>query len=177
MLEKAFKNKGAAESLRSRDGSFYESAQQMYERVPDLGDYKELWLCLQLFAAVRSQYMMSGGGHLSDHSSHAIKLVAKDLVKLFNSNPRWRPQEMNITEAAVISNGLALVRVENLKFVSDIGDIIKHNISQADPMDLIFLTKGAFYLRNFKHTRDVYAVVHAQAMTMLKLKKLQPAHV
>lgn len=84
---------------------------------------------------------------------------------------------MNITEAAVISNGLALVRVENLKFVSDIGDIIKHNIAQADPMDLIFLTKGAFFMRNFKHTRDVYSTVHAQAMTMLKLKKLQPEHV
>ena len=47
---------------------------------------------------------------------------------MFNNNPRWLPTEMNITEAAVISSGIALVRVENLKFVSDIGDIIKHNI-------------------------------------------------
>lgn len=104
---------------------------------------------------------MAGGGPLADQSSHMIKLVAKDLVKLFNNNPRWSPTEMNITEAAVISSGLALVRVENVKFLSDIGDIIKHNIAQADGMDLIFLVKGAFYLRNFKYTRDVYAAVHA----------------
>ena len=84
---------------------------------------------------------------------------------------------MNITEAAVISSGLALVRVENLKFVSDIGDIIKHNIAEAGPMDLIFLVKGAFYLRNFKHTKDVYATVHARAMTLFKLQKLEPAHI
>ncbi len=56
---------------------------------------------------------------------------------------------MNITEAAIISSGLALVRVQNLKFVSDIGDIIKHNIGDASPMDLIFLVKGAFYMRDF----------------------------
>ena len=56
---------------------------------------------------------------------------------------------MNITEAAVISSGLALVRVQNLKFISDMGDIIKHNIGEAGPMDLIFLAKGAFYMRDF----------------------------
>ena len=82
---------------------------------------------------------------------------------------------MNITEAAIISSGLALVRVENLKFVSDIGDIIKHNIGDASPMDLIFLVKGAFYLRNFKHTKDVYAHVHARAVTLFNLKQLEDA--
>lgn len=30
-------------------------------------------------------------------------------------------------------------------------------------MDLILLVKGAFYLRDFKHTKDVYATVHARA--------------
>jgi len=50
-----------------------------------------------------------------------------------------------------------MVRVENLKFVSDIGDVIKHNILRATPTDLIFLIKGAHYLRNFKHTTDVYS--------------------
>lgn len=73
---------------------------------------------------------------------------------------------MNITEAAVISSGLALVRVENLKFVSDIGDIIKHNITDANPTELIFLVKGAHYLRNFKHTTDVYTQVHARALSL-----------
>ena len=84
---------------------------------------------------------------------------------------------MNITEAAVISSGLALVRVENLKFVSDIGDIIKHNIAEAGPMDLIFLVKGSHYLRNFKHTTDVYAVVHARAVSLYNLRQLEPAHI
>ena len=84
---------------------------------------------------------------------------------------------MNITEAAIISSGLALVRVQNLKFVSDIGDIIKHNIGDASPMDLIFLVKGAFYMRDFKHTKDVYPTVHARALTLYNLKKLEPAHI
>ena len=84
---------------------------------------------------------------------------------------------MNITEAAVISSGLALVRVENLKFVSDIGDVIKHNITDADPMDLIFLVKGAFYLRSFKHTTDVYAKVHARALSLYNQRQLEPAHI
>uniref|UniRef100_A0A7S3MRF7 Uncharacterized protein n=1 Tax=Favella ehrenbergii TaxID=182087 RepID=A0A7S3MRF7_9SPIT len=84
---------------------------------------------------------------------------------------------MNITEAAIISSGLALVRIQNLKFISDIGDIIKHNITEAGPMDLIFLTKGAFYMRDFKHTKDVYATVHARAISLLNMQQLEPAHV
>lgn len=63
---------------------------------------------------------------------------------------------MNITEAAVISSGLALVRIQNQKFIADVGDIIKHNITEAGPLDCIFLAKGAFYMRDFKHTKDVY---------------------
>ena len=84
---------------------------------------------------------------------------------------------MNITEAAVISSGLALIRVENLKFVSDIGDVIKHNIMEAGPTDLIFLVKGAFYLKNFKHTTDVYHKVHARALSLYNLRQLDPAHI
>lgn len=104
-------------------------------------------------------------------------MVAADLVKLFNNNPRWKPQEMNITEAAVVSSGLALVRIQNLKFVSDVGDIIKHNIADAGPLDLIFLARGAFYMRDFKHTKDVYPQVHARALTLYNLRKLEPAHI
>lgn len=84
---------------------------------------------------------------------------------------------MNITEAAVISSGLALVRVQNLKFIADIGDVIKHNIGEAGPMDLIFLVKGAFYMRDFKHSTDVYATVHARALTLYNLRKLEPVHI
>ena len=70
-----------------------------------------------------------------------------------------------------------MVRVENLKFVSDIGDVIKHNILQATPTDLIFLIKGAHYLRNFKHTTDVYSQVHARALSLYNLRQLEPAHI
>ena len=104
-------------------------------------------------------------------------MLAADLVKLFNGNPRWKPTEMNITEAAVISSGLALVRVQNEKFIADIGDVIKHNISEAGPLDLIFLTKGAFYMRDFKHTADVYSVVHARALSLYNLRQLDPSHI
>ena len=44
-------------------------------------------------------------------------------------------------------------------------------------MDLILLVKGAFYLRDFKHTKDVYATVHARAQTLYNLRKLEPAHI
>ena len=68
---------------------------------------------------------------------------------------------MNIQEAAVVSSGLALVKAENQKFIADVGDIIKHNIADANGMDLILLTKGSFYMRKFKFTKDVYNQVHA----------------
>ena len=81
---------------------------------------------------------------------------------------------MNIAEASIITSGLALVRVENQSFIADVGDIIRHTIKEASGMDLILLTKGAFYMRNFKHTKDIYSLVHAQAMTKFNLKELDP---
>ena len=39
LLKKAYESKSASQSIMARDGSLYESAQQMYLRVPDLGDY------------------------------------------------------------------------------------------------------------------------------------------
>ena len=68
---------------------------------------------------------------------------------------------MNIHEAAVVSSGLALCKVENQKFLGDMGDIIKHNLAEAKGMDLILLTKGSYYMRNFAFTKDVYNQVHA----------------
>ena len=38
---------------------------------------------------------------------------------------------MNIDEAAIVCSGLALVRVDNEKFVSDLGDIVRHKINDA----------------------------------------------
>lgn len=39
LLKKAYETKSAAQSIMAKDGSYFESDQQMYERVPDLGDY------------------------------------------------------------------------------------------------------------------------------------------
>ena len=38
---------------------------------------------------------------------------------------------MNIDEAAIVCSGLALVRIENEKFISDLGDIIRQKINEA----------------------------------------------
>ena len=84
---------------------------------------------------------------------------------------------MNAQEVSVVCSGLALVRVENQKFIADIGDIIRHTIKDASGMDLILLTKGAFYMRNFKYTKDIYSVVHAQAMSKFNLRELDPEEV
>lgn len=109
-----------------------------------------------------------------EESAQAIRLIANDLVKLFYGNKRWNATEMNIDEAAIVSSGLALVRLDNEKFIADLGDIIRHKIGQAQGTDFILLAKGSHYLRNYKHTKDVYALVHANAMTQLSERKLEP---
>ena len=84
---------------------------------------------------------------------------------------------MNIYEVSIICSGLALVRVENQKFIADVGDIIRHTLKDATGMDLILLTKGALYMRNFKFTKDIYSEVHAQALSKFRLKQLDPEEV
>jgi len=54
---------------------------------------------------------------------------------------------MNAGEVAIISSGLAMSRVENEHFVADLADIIRNTVKDASNMDLILLTKGAFYMR------------------------------
>lgn len=81
---------------------------------------------------------------------------------------------MNIDEVAIVCSGLALVRIENEKFISDLGDIVRHKINDAEGTDFILLAKGSHYMRGFKHTKDVYALVHARAMTKLGERKLEP---
>ena len=41
----------------------------------------------------------------------AIKLIASDLVKIFNGNIRWSATEMNVSEAAQIASGLAMIQI------------------------------------------------------------------
>ena len=63
-----------------------------------------------------------------DQAAHSIRLIATDLVKTFAGNERWQATQMNIQEASTVCSGLALVRVENQKFIADVGDIIRHNL-------------------------------------------------
>ena len=84
---------------------------------------------------------------------------------------------MNIAEIGIVCSGLALVREGNEKFIADIGDIIRHNLKHATGIDLILLTKGSYYMRNFKYTTDLYTLVHAEAMSKFNQKKLDPEHV
>lgn len=60
-----------------------------------------------------------------------MKLLAGDLVKIFNGNQRWKPTEVNIKEAGIISSGFAFINMQNLKFASDISDIVRHKIKDA----------------------------------------------
>jgi len=78
-----------------------------------------------------------------------LKLIASDLIKIFNGNERWKATEMNVGEVALISAGLSTIRVENEKFVADLADVIKATLLDASGVDLILLTKGTHYMRKF----------------------------
>ena len=82
--------------------------------------------------------------------------------------------EVNISEAAMIVSGLALVKVENQRFITDVGDIIKKRILDAEGLDIVLLAKGTHYLRKFKSTKNVYSEVHARALSLLNLRQLDP---
>ena len=84
---------------------------------------------------------------------------------------------MNIGEAALICSGLALLQVQNEKFIADLSDIIAQNLKEAVPIDLILLTKGSFYMRKFKHTEKLYAKVHAQCISKMNLNELDKQEV
>lgn len=66
-----------------------------------------------------------------EESAQAIRLIANDLVKVFYGNKRWKATEMNIDEAAIVCSGLALVKIENEKFIADLGDLIRFKINDA----------------------------------------------
>jgi hypothetical protein len=61
--------------------------------------------------------------------------LARDLIKVFNGNKRWRPTELNISEAANISVAIATLKLEGAgpieRFIADIGDVIRANIKDA----------------------------------------------
>ena len=72
------------------EGKLFESKELLYEKVPDLTDYADLWLSLQLFAAKRTQASkMKASSDMSEQAAHSIRLIATDLVKIFSGNERW----------------------------------------------------------------------------------------
>jgi hypothetical protein len=79
----------------------------------------------------------------------SVRMITKDLIKIFNSNKRWKPQELNIDEAANISVAIASLKLDYESFITDIGDIIRANLSKATNNDLINLSKSTFYMRKF----------------------------
>lgn len=99
-----------------------------------------------------------------------VKLIAKDLIRIFNSNKRWRNTDLDIHEAANISIAIASLKLQTENFIADVGDIIRHNIKDANAFDLINLTKSTHYMREFKHTKDLYSILHAECVSRYNLK-------
>jgi hypothetical protein len=97
-------------------------------------------------------------------------VIAKDLIKVFNGNKRWKATDVNISEAANVSIAIASLQLENEKFIADIGDIIRANIKEAHNLDLINMAKSTFYMRKFTYTKDIYSHVHAECVTRFNLK-------
>ena len=84
-----------------------------------------------------------------------VRVIAKDLIKLFNGNKRWKAQDMNITEASTISIAIASLKLE-----------------EASGLDLVNLAKSTFYMRKFEHNRDLYSHVHAECVSRRNLREL-----
>jgi len=105
-----------------------------------------------------------------------IRVLSKDLIKVFNGNKRWKATELNAGEAGNISIAIASLKLAgagpNERFIADIGDIIRKNIKDASNIDLINLAKSTHYFRNFEHTRDLYSVVHAECLTRFNMRQL-----
>lgn len=95
-----------------------------------------------------------------------FKTISNDLIKIFNQNLRWNATEINLSEAANISVAIALLKIQNEKFIGDVGDIIRMNIDEAEGNDLPNLAKSTHYMRAFKYSKDLYMQVHAKALTL-----------
>lgn len=136
--------------------------------VPDITMYMNLWLVLATFASLQPRYREMGS------MPESFRLIANDLIKLFNQNPRWNATELDILEATNISVGIAVLKVKNEKFIGDIGDIIRARLQEGkfEPSDLPNLAKSTKYMREFKYSRDLYSQVHATALTLHTERRL-----
>ena len=120
--------------------------------------YSDIWVGLGLLAKIKPDHH-----ELQQATPAAIKLISADLIKIFNGNRRWQATELDQSDVAIIASSIESCSIANEKFIGDLGDIIRHTIKQASELDLVLLTKGAYYMRSFKHSKDIYSVVHAEA--------------
>ena len=156
--------------LKTDKKHFEENPALLFMLVPDLTMYMNLWLTAATFASMQPDYKQL------EKMPIEFRGVTSNLVKLFNSNPRWLPTQVNFMEASNISVSIALLKVTNDKFIGDIADILRMNLQytgetktedvpmqQVQAEDLPNLAKSTFYMRNFKYSRDIYSQVHAKA--------------
>ena len=95
-LKKGYVTQSQAQDMMKSEGNLFESRDEIFAKVPDLTDYADLWLSLQLFAAKRTQAMSAHpSSDLGEQSAHSIRLIATDLVKIFAGNERWQATQMN----------------------------------------------------------------------------------
>ena len=80
--------------------------------VPDITSYCNLWLALTCFAVKQPQSFDPINTNEEDNEESTdsevrargiIKILARDLIKVFNGNKRWKATELNLGEAANIS--------------------------------------------------------------------------
>lgn len=64
-----------------------------------------------------------------------VRVIARDLIKVFNGNKLWKATDLNINEAATISIAIASLKLEGKgpieRFIADIGDVIRANLKEA----------------------------------------------
>lgn len=73
--------------------------------VPDITIYVNLWLSVATFAAMQPNYSKM------TNMGQSFKQIGQDMIKIFNSNPRWIATELNLQEAANISVSIAVLKI------------------------------------------------------------------
>lgn len=152
--------------------------------TPDLTTYANLWLAITCFGVKNPSSTQTAdcqdqqdfqGLEFDAPISGIVRALARDLIKVFNGNRRWKATDLNITEASMISIAIASLKLQGSgpieRFIADIGDVIRANLKQGQNDELINLAKATFYLRKFEHTRDLYAHVHAECVTRFNLRQ------
>ena len=152
------------------------------ELTPDLTAYSNLWLSLACFGIKGAPETQEEDDSRPEVRARGlIRVLCKDLVKVFNGNKRWKATDLSINEASTIAIAIASLKLEGAgpmeRFIADIGDVIRANLKDATGMDLINLAKACHYLRKFEHTRDLYSHVHAECVTRRNLRQLDPEDV